>query len=261
MIDSSRARTQNLGFTTKMTKIHRYLSLALKHLQLSVALENWNPDSSCSRQNDVTDPISILLSRFVIHGFKVGGPKLQNSTGSWWHLYRVSFINNPNGSRKIHEFWLDHFQLELAAHIWCVSSRHEYYLLVDYEFVTPSATAWTRTQFLVSLMWFIKETLVKLLCESLHFEHENHRKNIAKCSRRNSRIIPNKFLRGASAMKLRRMQRWFDRSPVNMFPEPVFTLDFSTKMSIIQWFLFQPYWTQSCRRAQLPPLSKFIFWK
>ena len=43
-----------------------------------------------------------------------------------------------------------------------------------------------------------------------------------------------KILRGASAMKLRRMQRWFDRSPVNMFPEPVFTLDFSTKMSIIQ---------------------------
>ena len=41
---------------------------------------------------------------------------------------------------KIPEFWFDYFQLEFAAHIWCVSSIHEYYLLVDYEFVTPSAT-------------------------------------------------------------------------------------------------------------------------
>ena len=97
-----------------------------------------------------------------------------------------------------------------------------------------------------SLRWFIKETLSKFSCELGNFGHKNHRQNTVRFSRRDFRIIPNTFLRGASAMKLRRMQRWFDRSPVNMFPEPVFTLDFSTKMSIIQWFLFQPYWIQSC---------------
>ena len=42
---------------------------------------------------------------------------------------------------KIHDFWFNHFQLEFAAYIWCVSIIHEYYLLVGYEFVTPSATA------------------------------------------------------------------------------------------------------------------------
>ena len=74
---------------------------------------------------------------------------------------------------KIPDFWFNHFQLEFAAHIWCVSSIHEYYLLVDYEFVTPSATVWTSTQFFAWLMWFIKETLIKPYgCESMYFQHE-----------------------------------------------------------------------------------------
>ena len=67
-------------------------------------------------------------------------------------------------AEKILEFWLVHFQLEFAAHIWCVSSIHEYYHLVDYEPVTPSATVRTTTQFLTYLVSFIKETL----CEPLY---------------------------------------------------------------------------------------------
>ncbi len=42
-------------------------------------------------------------------------------------------------SKKL-SYWLDHFHLELVVHIWSVSSMHEYYLLVEYEFITPSAT-------------------------------------------------------------------------------------------------------------------------
>ena len=38
------------------------------------------------------------------------------------------------------EAWFDHFQVELLVHTWCVSSTHEYYVLVDYELTTPSAS-------------------------------------------------------------------------------------------------------------------------
>ena len=35
-------------------------------------------------------------------------------------------------------FWIDHLEMELEAHIWCVSSTYEYYLHAKYELPTPS---------------------------------------------------------------------------------------------------------------------------
>ena len=52
-----------------------------------------------------------------------------------------SAATGRKGGTKKHEFWFDHFHLEFAAHILSVNSIHEYYLLVDYERITPTASA------------------------------------------------------------------------------------------------------------------------
>ena len=131
-------------------------------------------------------------------------------------------------------------QKELRTHKLPKDSTHVCYSHTKYELQTPTGSGRTR----IHVFFWVFSTILEMVykgnpklvskftCESGNFGHKNHRKDTVIFSRRNYRIIPNKFLRGASAMKLRHMQHWFDRSPVNMFPEPVFTLDFSRKMSI-----------------------------
>ena len=45
------------------------------------------------------------------------------------------------------DFWFDHFEMELEAHIWCVSSTDETYSHTKYELLTPSGDSRTRISF------------------------------------------------------------------------------------------------------------------
>ena len=67
-------------------------------------------------------------------------------------------------------------QKELRTHNLPKDSTHVYYLHTKYELQTPTGSGRTRIRVFLrvfGLRWFIKETLSKLLCESLNFEHKN----------------------------------------------------------------------------------------
>ena len=125
-------------------------------VQLSGGAADWGFTTNCEKRIHFHPTNCEKLSKF----FTIG----------WEHMLRF-----------------DHFQLEFEAHIWCVSSIHEYYLLVDYEFVTPSATVWTRTQFFAWLMWFIKETLVEPILAIVTFR-------LRVSHSQNPKLQPNGFL-------------------------------------------------------------------
>ena len=40
-----------------------------------------------------------------------------------------------------HDFEFDHFQVEVGAHIWWLSSLHEYFKMVDYQLHSSLAPA------------------------------------------------------------------------------------------------------------------------
>ena len=127
---------------------------------------------------------------------------------------------NPHKNTS-HEYWLDYFQLEFVVYI----SIHEYYLLVAYEFVTPSATTWTRTQFLAS--WIVLYKGNPMTVNQSILSTKSHRENIVRFSKINFRITSRIFLIVPRDMKLRHVLCWFDRRSVSTFPGPVFTIDLS----------------------------------
>ena len=62
------------------------------------------------------------------------GPFLGTGFGEWLCSFQKSM------------FWFDHIEMELEAHIWCVSSTHQYCSHIKYELLTPSASGRTRTR-------------------------------------------------------------------------------------------------------------------
>ena len=69
-------------------------------------------------------------------------------------------------------------QKELRTHNLPKDSTHVYYLHTKYELQTPTGSGPTEFMYFWEysaqfLRWFTKETLSKLLCESLNFEHKN----------------------------------------------------------------------------------------